>query len=152
MQIQGFELQLAADGKLSAADQAAAGSYSRISKCEIAPLLASLCGRWSALATFLHIHPLGKKLGIILALSEQGSLLFSDHDVLAFNAPTEWLSFAEKDVPCYIMEEREGNCDPAITERAREHGVDYIAKFNSVLLYIPKGSLSIDLAAQLLAM
>jgi len=148
----GFELQLAVDGKLAEQNAAAARQlFPGVSLYEVDAVLAPLCEKEPALAGFFRGHPLGRKLGLVLALSRQGPVLYSDHDVLAFNRPDELLSYVEKNFPCYIPEECEGNCDFDILARAKTLGLDYIAKFNSGLIYVPPGALSFDLATQLLA-
>ena len=147
-----FDLHLAVDGSIPETEKAAAQElFPGISIYSVGPLVASLCERSPGLASFVHRHPLGRKLALLLSLSDQGALLFSDHDVLAFNTPVELLSFAEKDLACYIMEEREGNSDPTVLERAEALDLDYYSRFNSGLLYIPQHALSAKLAAQLLA-
>lgn len=148
----GFELQLAVDGEIPAGDeQAARKLFPGISIYNVRSVLSKLCDERPALGVFLRGHPTGRKLGLVLALSQQGPVLYSDHDVLAFNRPDELLYYVEKNTPCYIPEESEGNCDFDIVARAKTLGLDYIAKFNSGLLYVPRGALSFDLTTQLLA-
>jgi hypothetical protein len=152
LQPRNFDLQLAVDGTLrNSAIAIVQQLFPGISIYEVKPLLAPLCEQWPQLTTFLHEYPLGRKLGLLLALSQRHSFLFSDHDVLAFNSPVELLSFTEKNMPCYILEERDGNCDPEIVERCKQLQLDYLSKFNSGLLYLPQHSLSIGLAAKLLS-
>jgi len=50
-----------------------------------------------------------------------------------------------------MREERAASVDQAIVDRSRQLGLEYDARFNSGLLYVPKGALAIDQAAQLLA-
>jgi hypothetical protein len=148
----GFELQLAVDGEIPESGQAVARQlFPGVSICEVEKVLAPLYERDSVLAGFFRGHPLGKKLGLVLALSQEGPVLYSDHDVLAFDRPDELLSCVGKNVPCYIPEKCEGNCDFDIVARAKTLGLDYIAKFNSGLLYVPRDALSFDLTTQLLA-
>lgn len=152
LQPRGFELQLVVDGPASESDHAAARQlFPGISICEVETVISPMCEDLPSLRPFLRGHPLGKKLGLVLALSRQGPVLYADHDVLAFNRPDELLSCAEKNAPCYFPEECEGNCDFDIVERAKALGLEHIARFNSGLLYVPQDALSIDLAAQLLA-
>jgi hypothetical protein len=147
-----FELQLAIDGKLQEPEIAVVRKlFPGISIFDVSPLLAPFCQQRPALELFLRQYPMGRKLGLMLALSERRSFLFSDHDVLAFNFPVELLSLAENEIPCYIPEEREGNSDPALVEICNCLGLDYFTKFNSGLLYVPHNSLSVDLAVRLLA-
>jgi hypothetical protein len=146
-----FELQIVVDGKITKAEESAAGQLFpgvRIDDAE--SVVADLCGSQPGLATFLQHHPLGKKLGLMLAMSQESAFLYSDHDVLAFNLPAEVLNFVEKDTPFYMVEEHEGNLDPVIVEGAKSLGLEYISRLNSGLLYIPRGALSLDMAVQLL--
>lgn len=147
-----FELEFAVDGKLQEAEQATVRQlFPGISIYEAPPLLDPLIARYPALETFLRLYPLGRKLGLLLALSERRSFLYSDHDVLAFNLPAELLSFAENGIPCFISEEQAGHSDPAIIDTAKRLDLDYFSRFNSGLLYVRQNSLSLDAAAQLLA-
>lgn len=151
LQPRGFELSLAVDGKFQQPQEVTAQKlFPGISIFEIEPLLAPLCQQWPALDAFFHQYPLGRKLGLLIALSASHSFLYSDNDVLSFHEPTELLSYVEHDLPCFIEEEREGHHDPAIIERSNRVGLGNIARLNSGLLYIPRNSLAIDIAAQLL--
>ena len=107
--------------------------------------------REPALETFLHGHPTGRKLALILALSDQGPVLYSDHDVLAFSPPHELLASIRRNVACYFPEEVDGTRDLSIVERAKSLGLDYIPGFNSGFLYIPCGALPMKKAAEILA-
>ena len=151
LQPENFDLHLAIDGCIAESEKLAAQRlFPGASVYSVEPLIASLCETWPGLKAFIGNHPLGRKLGLLLALSDQGPLLYSDHDVLAFDTPVELLSMARKDLACYIMEECEGNWDSVVLERARELGLNYFSKFNSGLLQIPHGALSIHLAEKLL--
>ena len=147
-----FQLQMAVDGNIADADAASIQQlFPGVGIYQVEPLLDRLLESWPALSLFLRKHPLGRKLALVLTLSGQGSFLYADHDVLAFNAPSELITCTKEGVPCYFVEEREGNCDPAILDRCKDLGVNYISRFNSGLLYIPRGTLSLELAAELLA-
>jgi hypothetical protein len=148
----GFELQLAVDGEIPAgAQQAVRRLFPGISIYAVQSVYPYVCERQPSLATFLHQHPMGRKLGLMLALSDQGAVLYSDGDVLAFNPPVDLLACVDKNVPCYFMEDLDGTRDPRIVERSKTLGLEFIPRFNAGCLFIPKGALSIDLAAQLLA-
>ena len=148
----GFELQIAVDGEIPAAEeQAAQRLFPGITLYAVQSVYPYVCERQASLATFLHQHPMGRKLGLMLALSDQGAVLYSDSDVLALNPPVDLLTCVDKNVPCYFMEELDGTRDPRIVERSKSLGLEYIPRFNAGCLFIPKGALSIDLAAQLLA-
>jgi hypothetical protein len=151
LQANDYGLQLAVDGQIAESEIAAVRQlFPGIAIYEVESALGSLVEKRPALTTFLKSHPLGKKLGLVLALSSQGPLLFCDYDVLAFNAPVEILTYAKKNIPCCIVEDSPGNLDPEIIERCQTLGREYIPGFNSGLFYVPAGALSIDLAAELL--
>lgn len=146
------KLEIAVDGVVSAAQAAAAAQlfpgiaiYPAESACRY------VCEREPALETFFHGHPTGRKLALILALSDQGPVLYSDHDVLAFSPPRELLASIRRNVACYFPEEVDGTRDPSIVERAKSLGLDYIPGFNSGFLFIPGGALPMKKAAEILA-
>jgi hypothetical protein len=148
----GYELQVAVDGQIAELEIATVRQlFPGVVIYEVESSLDFLGDKSPALSTFLKVHPLGKKLGLVLALSAQGALLYADYDVLAFNTPAEILAYAERNIACCMVEDSAGNFDPKIVERCRALGLECIAGFNSGLLYVPKGALSIDLAAELLA-
>jgi hypothetical protein len=146
------KLEIAVDGVVSAAHSAAAAQlfpgiaiYPAESACRY------VYEREPALEIFLHGHPTGRKLALILALSDQGPVLYCDHDVLAFSPPHELLRSIKRNVACYFPEEVDGTRDSSIVERAMSLGLDYIPGFNSGFLYIPGGALPIKKAAELLS-
>ena len=148
----GFELQLAVDGEIPAReDLAVQRLFPGISIYNVWSALSKFCDEQPALGVFLRGHPLGRKLGLMLALSDQGAVLYSDGDVLGFNPPAELLTCVDRNVPCYFMEDLDGTRDLRIVERSKVLGLEYIPRFNSGFLFIPQGALSINLAAQLLA-
>jgi hypothetical protein len=145
-------LEIAVDGVVSAAQSAAAARlfpglaiYPAESACRY------VYDREPSLETFLHGHPTGRKLALILALSDQGPVLYCDHDVLAFGPPIELLASIRRNVACYFPEELDGTRDPSIVARAKSLGLDYIPEFNSGFLYIPRGTLPMKRAAEILA-
>jgi len=145
-------LEIAVDGVVSAEQSAAAAQlfpgiaiYPAESACRY------VYDREPALEMFLHGHPTGRKLALILALSDQGPVVYCDHDVLAFNPPHELLASIKRNVACYFPEEEDGTRDPSIVARAKSLGLDYIREFNSGFLYIPRGALPMKRAADILA-
>ena len=147
-----FGLRLVIDGNLPEAEESAVRRlFPGVRLDGVESIVADLRRARPAIARFIQHHPLGKKLGLMLALSQQGTFLYSDHDVLAFNFPIEVLASVEKDTPFYMLEEHEGSWDPVIVELARSLAYECPSRFNSGLLYVPQGSLSLDLAEQLLA-
>ena len=149
---EGIQLQLAIDGIVSSADSDVASRlFPGVSICEAQWACRYVCEREPALETFVNNYPMGRKLALILALSQQSTILYSDHDVYAFNAPSELLAYIERDTACYFMEDADGTRDAAIVDKAKELGLSYIPRFNSGFLHIPKGALSIEAAAKILA-
>jgi hypothetical protein len=148
----GFELQLAVDGEISLAEKTVVQRlFPGISIYNVSSVFSKLCDERPVLGAFLRGHPMAKQLGLVLALSGQGPVVYSDYDVLAFNPPTELQSCIEKQVPCYFIDEGPGCHDPVLVERLRTLGLDHIQRLNSGFVYIPEGALSLDLAAQILA-
>jgi len=146
-----FELHFVIDGEITEAEESTARRlFPGVQFDRAATVVSNLGHSQPALETFLQQHPLGKKLGLLLALSQQRETLYCDHDVLAFNPPAEVQDLAEKGTPFYVEEEQDGSLDPDIVERAESLGLKYISRLNSGLLYVPMGALSLDLAAQLL--
>ena len=147
-----FELHLAVDGELPEVEtEAVQRLFPGIQIYSVETVIGSLRASLPVLEALMNKHPLGRKLVLILAMSQQNAILYSDHDVLAFNPPDELLACVEHETPCYMAEEHEGNSDPAIVERCKSLGVEYISRFNSGLLYVPKGALAADLAVQVLS-
>jgi hypothetical protein len=152
LQTEDFELELAVDGELSRPESASALQlfpgvtiYSAQSTC------AYVCEREPTLQTFLYGYPMGRKLALMLACSDRSPILYSDHDVLAFNPPDELFKCVDKNVPCYFLEEVDGTRDAQVAKSALSLGLDYLPQFNSGFLYLPKGTLPIELAARILA-
>jgi len=147
----GFELQLAVDGELSDGELTRVRAlFPGISVYAVQSVYPDLCKLQPSLGSFLNQHPMGRKLGLSLALSLQGGVLCSDNDVLAFLPPDELLSCVERNIPAYFVEPLDGTRDPHIVARAKTMGLEYISRFNAGLLYIPRGAVSIELAAELL--
>jgi hypothetical protein len=148
----GFELQLAVDGEIPGGEKPAVEKlFPGIAIYNVWSILSRLCEEQSALGAFLRGHPVAKQVGLVLALSGQGPVVYSDHDVLAFNPPAELLARVEKQVPSYFIDEGPGCHDPVLLERLETLGLDHIARLNAGFLYVPEGALSLDLAAQILA-
>ena len=147
-----FELQLIVDGRLSETRLVMVRRlFPGISVVEAGEIVTPLAKRRPEIGAFVDNHPLGKKLGLILAICARGSVLYSDHDVLAFNPPVEAMKLVGDEAPFYMLEERDGNCDQTIMDRCKYLGAGHIDRFNSGLLYVPEGALSDDLATRLLA-
>lgn len=146
------ELEIAVDGEVSAAQSAAAARlFPGISIQSAESACRYVCEREPALETFLYGHPTGRKMALILALSDQGPLLYSDYDILAFSRPRELLESIKRNIPCYFAEETDGTRDERIVENARSLGLDYLRRFNCGFMYIPRGALPMKMAAEILA-
>jgi hypothetical protein len=148
----GFELQLAVDGDISEGGAAAAQKlFPGIAIYNVRSLFSKLCEGRPALASLLEHHPYAKQVGLVLALSGQGPLVYADHDVLAFNPPSELLRCIREQIPCYFIDEGPGCHDPSLEARLNVMGLDYIRKLNAGFLYAPQNALSVDLAEQIMA-
>jgi hypothetical protein len=145
-------LQIAVDGEVPAPQREAANRLFPGILVDSAQLACQYVrARAPGLQTFFDKHPTGRKLALILALSDRGPLIYSDYDVLAFSRPDELCNLVKRDIPCYFSEEVDGTRDLRIAERAKQLGLEYIPKFNCGFLYIPQGVLSIRLAGQILS-
>lgn len=149
---EGWSLQVAVDGPVTEDDREAA--------IQLFPGVQIDSAQWACdyvrarvpgIQHFFDNHPTGRKLALILALSDRGPLIYSDYDVLAFRRPDELFSSMSRNAPCYFSEELDGSRDGQIAQRAHDLGLDFIPKFNSGFLYIPQGALSIRLAGKILA-
>jgi len=145
-------LHIAVDGRISEAEVAATRQlFPGVSIDSPRWACRYVCAREPALETFLNNHPLGRKVALILALSDRGPVIYSDYDVIAFSRPHELLASIGRKSPCYFAEEQDGARDLRIVERAKQLGLNYLPNFNSGFLYIPHGALSMELAAQIVA-
>jgi hypothetical protein len=148
---QRFELRILIDGGIPEPGAAVARElFPGIRILGVEAAVSSLLVSSPALAAFFRAHPLGKKLALILALSQEYSILYSDHDVLAFNPPVELLANIDAGLPCFMEEEHEGNLDAALLERCSALGLRHFNKFNSGLLFVPRGALNPQLAEEIL--
>jgi hypothetical protein len=146
------ELRIAVDGAISKAQAAA---VTRLFPGIVMESTDSACRHICAMApeikTFLYDYPTGRKLALLLALSGQGPVLYSDYDVLAFRTPHELLECIRRNAACYFAEESDGTRDQAVVEIGQSLGLEYIQRFNSGFMYIPQDALPIHLAVAILA-
>lgn len=148
----GFSLQLAVDGTLGAAEaESAKRLFPGLVIFDVNSLFTKLCEGQPSLRSFLAGHPVAKQVGLVLALSREASLLYADHDVAAFNSPTELLSLVRQEIPCYFLDDENGCHDRAFAERVNGMNLEYIRRLNAGFLYIPHNSISLDLAERILA-
>ena len=100
---------------------------------------------------FFTVHPLGRKLGVLLELQKRETILYCDFDVFAFSPPVEILDCIKDGATgAYLQEGEKESYDGLVLATARALGIIPLPILNSGLLLIPKGSLSLDLADQLL--
>lgn len=101
---------------------------------------------------FIKEHPLGKKFLAIIQLQKQGSLLFSDDDVLVYNKPTEVLEYLEKGLCCFNCEPPDKTSkDQAVINRLSELGLSYHKNLNSGLMTFGKNTIPDELVHILLS-
>lgn len=151
LQPKGFELQLAVDGKLPTPEISTAERlFPGISIYNVNCLVRPLCDRWPNFGAFFHGHPYAKQVGLVLALNGEGSVLYSDHDVLAFQPPVELLSHVDNNTPCYFEDEGTQCHDPVTVDRSIDLGLGYIPNLNCGFLYVPKDAFSAEDTEQLL--
>jgi hypothetical protein len=152
LQPHGLELQLAVDGDIEEADKYAARRlFPGISIYNVNDMIAKLCEERPALKALFEHRPFAKQVGLTLMLSRQGPVLYSDHDVVAFNRPIDLLACIDANTPCYFLDHVNGCHDPSLVETLNVMELDYIRRLNAGFLYIPQNALSIDLAEQMLA-
>lgn len=148
----GCELQLAVDGDIAEAEQLEVQKlFPGIRIFNVNSVIPELCAGMPGLRTFLDHHPVSKQVGLVLAMSRLGPLVYSDHDVVAFNPPLELLQCIETNTPCYFLDDGNGCQDPSLVDIVTSMGLDYIRRLNAGFIYVPQNALSIDLAEQFLA-
>ena len=96
-------------------------------------------------------HPIAKQVGISLALSRETSIIYSDHDVYAFNRPYELLAAINTASPSYFSDTGRACHDPSLLEILQAKGIGHIENLNAGFLFIPRQSLSTDLAEEILS-
>lgn len=147
----GFELQLAVDGESGEAGlRAARRLFPGVSIYDVNAVCTALCEGLPSLGAFLSYHRLAKQVGLVLALSRQGPVLYSDHDVVAFHPPVELLASIESNTPCYFLDDENGCHDSSFVKAVSAMGLEYIRRLNAGFMYIPQNALSIDLAESIL--
>lgn len=103
-----------------------------------------------ALDLMLQHHRFGRKLNLLLTLNQKAPVLFTDSDVLCFRRPDELVADIAAGGPARFLRERSyEHVDPWIQGRARARGIELPANFNSGVLYLPQGALSLTLARAL---
>ena len=152
LQPESFELHLAVDGTLPQEDLHKARSlFPGISVYDVNPVLAEVSQTRPALRRFFQHNRMAKQVGLSLALSAQGPLLYSDHDVCAFNQPHELLSAVHSGLPVYFVDIAKNAHDHALLKTLQNKNIGTLDRFNTGFLYIPHHALSVDLAEEVLA-
>lgn len=147
-----FELHLAVDGELPEAEAFAVRKiFPGISIYNVNVLVQPICQRWPRFGAFFNGHWCAKQVGLVLALSRESSVLYSDHDVLAFNSPSELISHVRNGTPCYFTDEDTSCHDSFIVGQSKRLGLNYIPNLNGGFIYVPRDAYSPELADQLLA-
>ena len=116
-------------------------------------LADDLGGRAPKLLRFAQADPLGRKLLVILLLQERSDIICSDADVLAFGAMPELedaIPGGSSMRPLYLQEIGGMQTDPDALNRLRLLGLAHAETLNTGLLYLPRRSLSLDLADDIL--
>jgi hypothetical protein len=147
----GFELHLAVDGDLEQSLQEQVSRiFPGIKVYNVNPVVAQLCQGRPALATFMQHNPVAKQVGIALALSREGAVIYSDHDVYAFNRPDELIARIHSGTPSYFLDSGVNCHDLPLLESLCTLGVEYTHDLNAGFLYIPHNAVSIGLAEEIL--
>lgn len=101
---------------------------------------------------FVDNNPLGHKLSMILLLQKRFNIVFCDFDVLAFNPMPELCEAIDaQGPPLYIQDVAELTADSTLLERIKALGYGYADTLNGGFHFIPRESLSLNLADDLLA-
>ena len=96
-------------------------------------------------------NPVGRKLAIILCIQQKYNIVYSDSDVLCFGEmPEVYQAVVNQSQAMYIQEIAELNADHSLLNRVKVLGYDYALTLNSGFLCIPRQSLQVDIAEELL--
>ncbi len=96
-------------------------------------------------------YPCGKKLALLLTLQKTGDVLYGDSDVLVFRNPRDIFHQRSLGKPLFMQEEMQAPEDPWVAAEAARRGLRLFPTLNSGLLYIPQGSLDVDLACEVVS-
>jgi len=147
-----FQLAIFVDGETSERHRRASQQlFPGVRIHEMSRITEEMCISHPRLAAFITAHPLGRKIALLLHLQKARPVLFTDHDVLVFNAPAE-ISEPGIQTPLHIQEEEgEGVFDGEMLARAAALGASHAPALNSGVLYIPRGALCLETAEALLS-
>jgi len=146
-----FELVIFVDGQVSLKNQEIASKILPGVRIEcVKEKTRALRDNVPELNQFCNTHRLGLKLALVLLLQSERNVLYSDHDVIAFNQPVEILSHVANNKPFFIQEESVSSYDTDVLERASKLHLNAAEGLNSGLMFAPKDSLSITEARNIL--
>jgi len=118
---------------------------------EATPAIMAEGGYPQHVQSFITDNMTGRKLGLLLALSQRGRFLFSDPDILAFAKPTELLDLLPSSkTGAYFCEETGNNFADGVVARAAQLGITPPESLNSGVVLVPHHSLSQEIANELL--
>ncbi len=117
---------------------------------EASLLTGAALRRYETLKSITQSHPLGQKLSLILAMQNEGDLLYADADVLALNRPLALIDRINRRIPSFNQESQPAAYDWEVVEAGRKLGLIPSERLNSGLLYIPRNSFDPALAERLL--
>lgn len=95
-------------------------------------------------------HPLGRKLAAILILQKQYNLIYSDSDVLCFREIPEIVNAISGKSGLYLQDIVGVKTDKTILNKVQILGLKYTQTINTGFLFIPKNSLEVDLAEEIM--
>lgn len=100
---------------------------------------------------FAAHNPFGNKLRLVLAMQQKSPVLYSDSDVLVHNTPHEILDHLRDRplAPLYMQSAAECG-DEWVAQRAAELGSSLNPHFNFGQVWLPRGSLPLSRAAEIL--
>lgn len=96
-------------------------------------------------------NPMGRKLAISLCIQQKYNMVYSDSDVLCFGEmPELYQAVVDQSPAMYIQDVAELNADQSLLKRVKTLGYDYALTLNGGVQYIPRQSLRVDIAEELL--
>jgi hypothetical protein len=144
--------RLFVDGAVSATQrQVFSDHFPGIRIDELRPWLALRQDLGPNIRKLIEVFPLGAKAALILALSVDGPAIYSDSDVLAFNAPEQLMAGLRKCRPMYMLDRYGSNYTPAVVAAIQAQGLPLPDHVNSGLVALPKGCLDLALLERFLA-
>ncbi|MFM6251300.1 MAG: hypothetical protein ACKPEQ_19495, partial [Dolichospermum sp.] len=104
------------------------------------------------LINYGELHPLGRKLAVILWNQLKYSVLYSDADILCFGEIPEIYEAIRNNTNAWYMQDIGNlNGDSILMNRLNELNYDFVDTLNSGFLYIPHSALNIEICDYLLS-